>query len=167
MADDTRKPQDTSTNYATFPAAENTDSASTTSSINPGGRPTNLSIIEAAKTIKLEDFKEVHKKPCVRNALLAGILGGFGVGGVRGILGASLLKASHWAVGSFCLTSLLMHEFCQFRRRREKQLMKRAVEVMDRKREKFAKAQEEARIQREEARAKAEELRRSKSWRFW
>ena len=52
-----------------------------------GGRPRESTLLEAAKTVRLEELKEVHKRPCVRDALLMGIGGGFGVGGVRGILG--------------------------------------------------------------------------------
>jgi hypothetical protein len=53
--------------------------------------------VEAAKLIKLEEFKEVHKKPCVRDALLTGIVGGFGVGGIRAILGGWCI-----VISSFC-----------------------------------------------------------------
>ena len=52
-----------------------------------GGKVKNASIFDAIKTIKLEDFKEVHKKPCVRDALLTGIGLGFGTGGFRAIMG--------------------------------------------------------------------------------
>ncbi len=45
------------------------------------------SILEAAKTIKLRDFKELHKKPCARDSFLVGIGAGFGVGGIRAIIG--------------------------------------------------------------------------------
>ena len=52
-----------------------------------GGRVQEASIIDAAKSIQLSDFKEVHKKPCVRDALMTGIGVGFGAGGLRSILG--------------------------------------------------------------------------------
>lgn len=45
------------------------------------------SILEAAKTIKLGDFKELHKKPCTRDSFLVGIGAGFGVGGIRAVIG--------------------------------------------------------------------------------
>jgi cytochrome c oxidase assembly protein subunit 20 len=54
-----------------------------------GSRPEKLSITEAAKMVKLEDFKTIHQKPCVRESLLAGIAGGFGVGGLRLIFGST------------------------------------------------------------------------------
>ena len=52
-----------------------------------GGHPKEVGIIDALKTVNLEEFAEVHRKPCVRDALLTGIGIGFGVGGLRGILG--------------------------------------------------------------------------------
>lgn len=53
-----------------------------------GGIPREAGIIDAVRTVKLEEFKEVHKKPCVREALMTGIGAGFGVGGVRAIMGS-------------------------------------------------------------------------------
>lgn len=58
---------------------------------------------EALKTVRLEDFKQVHMYPCVRDALLAGIGGGFGVGGVRALLGGS------WSPDSQSLPSMQCH----------------------------------------------------------
>jgi hypothetical protein len=40
--------------------------------------------------VRLEDFKQVHMYPCVRESLLMGIGGGFGVGGVRALWGGEL-----------------------------------------------------------------------------
>lgn len=52
-----------------------------------GGKTKEAGVFDALRSIKLEDFKEVHKKPCVRDSLLTGIGGGFGIGGIRAILG--------------------------------------------------------------------------------
>lgn len=52
-----------------------------------GSKNQEASLLDAAKSIRLSDFKEVHKKPCVRDALMTGIGAGFGIGGVRSILG--------------------------------------------------------------------------------
>ena len=116
-----------------------------------GGKIEEANIMDALRTIKSSDFKDVHKKPCVRDALLTGIGGGFGIGGARVIWGgtivvvafpafkvrliitASVWSSCNWAVGSFVFGSFLMHEFCQRKRTMEKQGMKRAVEVLDRK----------------------------------
>ena len=47
----------------------------------------NVGIWDAFRSVRLSDFKEVHKKPCVRESFLVGIGAGFGVGGFRAILG--------------------------------------------------------------------------------
>jgi hypothetical protein len=47
------------------------------------------SLLEAAKTIQLEDFAHVAEKPCVRNALLPAIGGGMAVGAGRFVLGGA------------------------------------------------------------------------------
>ena len=56
-----------------------------------GGRTKQAGYFDALRSMKLSDFEEVHKKPCVRDALLTGIGGGFGIGGVRAILGGTLI----------------------------------------------------------------------------
>lgn len=115
-----------------------------------GGKVRETTIMDALKTIKLEDFKNVNKKPCARDAQLAGIGAGFGIGGLRAIMGglslscpfnrsfyltdvAPVLKSCSWAVGTFCFGSFVMHEFCQRKRQLEMQGLKKAVEVIDRK----------------------------------
>ena len=52
-----------------------------------GGKIESPSYIAALKSIKASDFTEIHKKPCVRDALMTGIGGGFGIGGLRAIFG--------------------------------------------------------------------------------
>ncbi len=47
----------------------------------------NVTWSKALMTVKIDDFKYVHKKPCVRDALLVGIGVGFGAGGIRASLG--------------------------------------------------------------------------------
>lgn len=54
-----------------------------------GARTKQAGYFDALRHIQPSDFKEVHEKPCVRNALLTGIGGGFGIGGVRAILGGT------------------------------------------------------------------------------
>lgn len=54
-----------------------------------GGRMKEASYSDALRSIRISDFQEVHKKPCARDALLTGIGGGFGIGGVRAILGGT------------------------------------------------------------------------------
>jgi hypothetical protein len=52
-----------------------------------GGRPEPVSLSAAAKTVKLEDFKNIHMIPCARESLLTGIGSAFAVGGTRALLG--------------------------------------------------------------------------------
>ena len=51
---------------------------------------------DVLETVHVQDFKQVHMYPCVRESLLMGIGGGFGVGGVRALWGGlfSLLFSS-------------------------------------------------------------------------
>lgn len=57
-----------------------------------GRRPPNVSLTEAAKTVRAEDFKNIHNYPCVREALLTSIGGGFAVGGTRMLFGSTFCK---------------------------------------------------------------------------
>lgn len=47
----------------------------------------NLSMIEAAKTIQLEDFTKVHQTPCFRDAVMPAIGAGGGIGALRFVVG--------------------------------------------------------------------------------
>ena len=60
-----------------------------------GGKAQEAGIVDALRSIRPTEFTEVHKKPCARDALLTGIGGGFGVGGIRAILGGKFLAAIH------------------------------------------------------------------------
>ncbi|EKD17670.1 hypothetical protein MBM_04039 [Drepanopeziza brunnea f. sp. 'multigermtubi' MB_m1] len=151
-------------------------------------------LTSALKTVRLGDFKQVHMYPCVRESLLMGIGGAFGVGGVRAVWGgerqrgdlqrgvsarwlmtcgitAPLPKACNWAVGTFVFTSWANYEFCLYRRSLERAHMKRAVEIIDRKKaekEMAAKAKrEERRRLKEEADRRAEEAAKARWWKFW
>ncbi|KAB8203534.1 hypothetical protein F9C07_1309 [Aspergillus flavus] len=139
----------------------------------PSGRGSkDATVTEAMKSMSLKDVTSFYKAPCARDSLLLGIGAGFGIGGIRGVLGGlrSLWTASNWAVGAFALTSLAAHEFCQRRRVQELDGMKQAVELMKelkikKQREKEEKAAEVARL--------AEEEKKKKSWtnlsnyKFW
>ena len=74
------------------PSPPNTDAnifAAVGSLNTAGGRTKEASYLDALRSIKLSDFQEVHTKPCVRDAFLTGIGSGFGIGGVRAILGGT------------------------------------------------------------------------------
>jgi cytochrome c oxidase assembly protein subunit 20 len=55
-----------------------------------GSREPAPSLGDAIKTVRLGDFKQVHMYPCVRESLLMGIGGGFGIGGIRALWGGEL-----------------------------------------------------------------------------
>jgi cytochrome c oxidase assembly protein subunit 20 len=85
---DESKPANSPKTYTSF-APENANALPVGSVNTAGGRTPDAGIAEIVKSITLEDFRTVHTKPCVRDSLLMGILGGFGVGGVRAILGGT------------------------------------------------------------------------------
>ncbi|KAF7593431.1 hypothetical protein BBP40_011533 [Aspergillus hancockii] len=141
----------------------------------PSGRvqTNDVTVTEAMKSLSLQDATTFYKKPCARDSLLLGIGAGFGIGGVRGVLGGlrSMWTACNWAVGAFAITSLAAHEFCQRRRVQELDGMKQAVELM--KELKIKKQQEKEQKAAEVAARLAEEEKKRKSWtnlsnyKFW
>jgi len=50
-----------------------------------GGSAEDVTLVDAAKTIKIDDFASLPKKPCVRDSLLTGMTAGFVVGSSRAI----------------------------------------------------------------------------------
>lgn len=53
-----------------------------------GGKAPEVSIWNAfSNGLKWDDFKELPKRPCVRDALMTGIGAGFSAGGIRAIFG--------------------------------------------------------------------------------
>ena len=56
-----------------------------------GGKTKEAGVFDAVRSIQLHEFTEVHKKPCVRDSLLTGIGGGFGIGGIRAIWGGKAI----------------------------------------------------------------------------
>ncbi|KAH0360744.1 hypothetical protein KCU65_g9205, partial [Aureobasidium melanogenum] len=119
-----------------------------------GGSAADVTLSDAAKTIKFEDFAAFPKKPCVRDSLLTGITAGFVVGSSRAIWRAPIQSAANWAVGTFVIGSAGMYQYCQHKRLAEKEGMTRAMEIIDRKQ--VERKQKEARLER------ARELRRQK-----
>ena len=138
-----------------------------------GGSAADVTHADAAKSIKIEDFANLPKKPCVRDSLLTGITAGFVVGSSRAIwrgmcievlspcqlhllikISAPVQSAANWAVGTFVIGSAGMYQYCQYKRMAEKEGMTRAMEIIDRKQ--VERKQKEARLER------ARELRRQK-----
>ncbi|KAL8761003.1 MAG: hypothetical protein Q9184_002836 [Pyrenodesmia sp. 2 TL-2023] len=158
--------------YDTFnyPAtAENVNSLPGSNGSKVGKQqPMNAGYIDAVKSIRLADFTEVHRKPCTREGFLMGIGAGFGVGGVRAILGgkesgtpahfcdmltavAPVFTACSWAVGAFVFGSFAMHEYCQQKRRMEKAGIQRINAALDEKKVELERKREEARKARRKA----------------
>lgn len=78
-----------------------------------------------------------------------------------------------WAVGTFCISSAGMFEFCQQRRKLERRGMEQAAEIMGRKKIEKERQAEKLRVERrrkreEEERSKEEaEKRKKDGWSFW
>ncbi|PLB37325.1 uncharacterized protein BDW47DRAFT_107300 [Aspergillus candidus] len=134
--------------------------------------PKDLTVSDAMKSLSLENASSFYKMPCARDSLMLGIGAGFGVGGVRGVLGGlrSMWTACNWAVGAFAITALAAHEFCQRRRLQELDGMKQAMELMQQLK---VKKQKEKEVKAAEVARAAEEERLRKSWtnlsnyKFW
>jgi len=56
-----------------------------------GGRAKEAGLLDGLKSIKVQDFNELHQKPCVRDALLVGIGAGFLLGGGRMVFGGRMV----------------------------------------------------------------------------
>lgn len=56
-----------------------------------GGRVKEASLLDGLRSIRVQDFKELHQKPCVRDAFLVGIGAGFALGGGRMVFGGTQL----------------------------------------------------------------------------
>lgn len=135
-----------------------------------GGTPADFTLADAVKTIKLEEYKDFTKKPCVRDGLLTGIGSGFALGGLTAILRRPVWSVCNYSVGGFVAMSLGGYQYCQYYRTLERTGMKRITEVMEQKKAEIA-ARREAKRLKEEADRLAEEKRREeerrKTWKYW
>ncbi|SPO03288.1 uncharacterized protein DNG_05970 [Cephalotrichum gorgonifer] len=124
---------------------------------------TGASLSEAVKTIKPEDFLEVHKSACGRQGLMTGIVLGALTGGLRFVWKGAPRTAANWAVGGFFTGSVLGFERCHYLRRLERISMKRIVEVHQ------ADVAEKKRLKDEADKKKlAEQEAAKKAWyKFW
>lgn len=133
------------------------------------------SITDVVTTIKPEDFLSVHQTPCAQRGFLTGIGAGMGIGGLRWVLGLPLPRAANWAVGAGVAAAAAQYEYCQYRRRLERENMLRMVKVYTAKQAaEKEKAEAEGRVKAEaESRGKeggqvegvAGEGKRG--WKFW
>jgi len=54
-----------------------------------GSKAEPLSLKDAVRTVRWQDFAQVHMYPCVRESFLLGIAGAFGAGSFKAIFGGS------------------------------------------------------------------------------
>ena len=160
-------------------------------------REESSSLQEAIKSGNgISDLRSFHKAPCARDSLLLGMGAGFGIGGVRAIVGGIFLlllllllravqkrrltcrflgrhavwPACSWAVYSFAATCVMSFEHCRRRRREEMDSMKQAVDMM---REIKARRQRQKDERLESERTAAAEEKKRKDWtdlsnyKFW
>ncbi|CAO3630000.1 unnamed protein product [Cunninghamella blakesleeana] len=99
--------------------------------MRPEGVPEKSDYVEALKTVKVEDFKDIGKIPCARNSLLYGIGAAFGLGAIRFILKRSVPSAANWAVGSFCGVSVVSFELCQMDRKQKLERLQLIIKETD------------------------------------
>ncbi|RGB25242.1 hypothetical protein C1646_772013 [Rhizophagus diaphanus] len=79
------------------------------------------------KNLSLNDFKNIGKIPCARKSFLYGIGGGTTIGALRFLQKGSVLSASNWAVGSFCMISIGTWEYCRYKRQLQNEKLKIVV----------------------------------------
>ena len=101
--------------------------------------------------------------------MLYGIGSGFLLAGVQLVLGASVRKATSWAVGSFVGVSVVVFEGCHLQRKRMKERIRLIQEAMEKKarakaRERFEK---ERALRRMAVEAKEKENKLKKDWSKW
>lgn len=87
------------------------------------------------------------------------------------MLGATVRKATSWALGSFLGVSIVVFEGCHFRREREKERIRLIQEAMERKAKEKAREQflreRTLRQMAAEAKEKEEKLKNDRSKWFW
>lgn len=72
------------------------DQANMLSTTKSSGNGDGSTVSNAMKSMSLKDATSFYKAPCARDSLLLGIGAGFGVGGVRGILGGKeIIQTPH------------------------------------------------------------------------
>ncbi|KAJ3180117.1 Cytochrome c oxidase assembly protein cox20, mitochondrial [Irineochytrium annulatum] len=81
-----------------------------------GGPP---SVVDVAKTIKLEDFKldNVGKVPCNINSTLYGLSAGGLVAGSRYFFRRNAMSAGSWGMVTFGVVAMASWELCRFQRK--------------------------------------------------
>ncbi|KAK3071435.1 hypothetical protein LTR53_008640 [Teratosphaeriaceae sp. CCFEE 6253] len=124
-----------------------------------GGKVVDPTVGNALAMVSWDGITALPSRPCVRDALLTGLGGGFVMGGVRAVFGAAVWNACSWAVASTLLASSGMYQYCYYRRHAEKEGMLRVVEIMQRKEvERKAREQRKGREKVKEERREAKDV---------
>jgi cytochrome c oxidase assembly protein subunit 20 len=84
-------------------------------------------------------------------------------------MGLPVPRAANWAVGAGALAALGQYEYCQLKRRQEREKVKRVVEVYAAKQVRERREEEERKAREEVERRRVEEEGEKKGggWRFW
>ncbi|KAK7192856.1 hypothetical protein DPSP01_012932 [Paraphaeosphaeria sporulosa] len=169
MADDTRETPSTTPPPPRAPA-----------NIMPGGTAHTAggqrvddqpSYVDVVRNLPKDYYFNFHKRPCVRDSQLTAISSGFVGYMVGAVIRKPVLICSNYAVATWCVTGCVHYQVCQYYRRKEKDGMKQAAELMEKKRATIEAKKEARRRQREEQERLAEAQRleeeRRKSWSYW
>jgi hypothetical protein len=81
-------PKDNAKNYEVYNAPASANALPAGSGLNTAGAHIdNPTLVDAVKTVRMGDFKQVYMYPCARESFLNGIGGGFAIGGIRLLFG--------------------------------------------------------------------------------
>ena len=87
---------------------------------------------------------------------------------VQWVMGRSLPRVANWAVGAGAVAAMAQYEWCQAKRREEREKVVRMVEVYNAKQAaEKAEAERRKREAEETARMPGREAEGGKGWRFW
>lgn len=75
-------------------------------------KPKDLTISESLSSISMKDISTFHKKPCARDSLMIGMGAGFGIGGIRGIVGGKVLR-TFLSLSKSMKTYLIFFSLCR------------------------------------------------------
>lgn len=151
-----------------------------------GGRPRDITWRDTL-SVNLNEYGKLYQKPCVRDSLLVGLAGGFGVGSLRAVLGGkhsnwheyqdlrlkictgikTLMWSSNLAVLTFSAVSSGMYFWCERRRVAEAQGMAEAVAMMKKLQQKKQEEEAAERLAKEKQRLEEEQRKSWKSWKSW
>jgi cytochrome c oxidase assembly protein subunit 20 len=75
---------------------------------NASGKQNEATITDAFKSLSAKDITTFYKAPCARDSLMIGMGAGFGIGGVRGVLGGKMAFKNLFLLEGFWEDFLLL-----------------------------------------------------------